>query len=175
MEKEKKYIHLPHIDLKGYYQFITFRTKESLDSYLKELYRSEEEAKIKQYKMDKYLDNSSNGRLLYGEMIEKIIDYYLKYDCNVFELEAVSIMPNHIHVLVKQNDTLTNVIRILKGGAAHIINTSLGRKGAVWSRDYYDKLVRDEHHFQQIYEYIKHNAVKANLVDANERFYGKYN
>ena len=63
MQEPKKYKHLPHIDIKGSYQFITFRTKESLDAYLKSLYRSNDVEKIKQYKMDQYLDSSQNGAL----------------------------------------------------------------------------------------------------------------
>ncbi len=173
MNENKKYLHLPHINRIGDYQFITFRTKESLDSYLKQLYRSNEVEKIKQYKMDKYLDSSQNGILLYGELLEKIRDYYLGYDKNVFEIEALSIMPNHIHVMLKQNDNMTNVVRVLKGGAGHIVNKTLGRRGAVWSGDYYDKAIRDEKHFWIVYEYIKYNAIKANLDDAQSRFYGK--
>ena len=172
--KDNKYKHLTHINLIGHYQFITFRTKESLDSYLKKLYRSNELEKTKQYKMDKYLDQSYNGAILYGEVIGKIRDYYLGYDKHVFEIQALSVMPNHIHVLLKQNDDMSNVMRVLKGGAGHIINKVLARKGAVWSRDYYDRAIRDEKHFWMTYEYIKYNAVKAGLDDAGERFYGQY-
>jgi len=172
--KENQHNHLPHTNLIGHYQFITFRTKESLDNYLKKLYNSNDIEKVKQYKMDKYLDQSHNGALLYGEVISKIRDYYLGYDKNVFEIEALSIMPNHVHVLLKQNDNMTNVMRVLKGGAGHIVNKTLERKGAVWSRDYYDRAIRDEKHFWLAYEYIKFNAVKAGLGDADERFYGRW-
>ena len=174
MKENRHYSHLSHIDSIGHYQFITFRTKESLDSYLECLYNSSEIEKIKQYKMDRYLDSSQNGALLYGEVLEKIRDYYLGYDKNVFEIEALSIMPNHIHVLLKQNDNISNVMRVLKGGAGHIINKTLDRKGAVWSKDYYDKAIRDEKHFWVVYEYIKYNAVKANLDDTQNWFYGRY-
>ncbi len=173
MIENRKYSHLPHIDSIGTYQFITFRTKESLDNYLKQLYNSNEIEKIKQYKMDRYLDSSQSGALLYGEVLDKIRDYYLGYDKNIFEIEALSIMPNHIHVLLKQNDNISNVMRVLKGGAGHIVNKTLGRSGAVWSRDYFDKAIRNEEHFWLVYEYIKYNAVKANLDDAQSRFYSR--
>ena len=168
------YSHPIHINAVGSYQFITFRTKESLDGYLKKLYVSNEPEKIKQYKMDIYLDTSTKGALLYGSLLKEIKDYYLGYDKNIFEVEALSMMPNHIHILLKQNDNLSNIMRILKGGASHIINKSLGRHGSVWSRDYYDKAIRDEKHFQVVYKYIKYNAIKAGLDDAKDRFYGKY-
>jgi REP element-mobilizing transposase RayT len=145
-----------------------------LDAYLKQLYRSSDPEKIKQYKMDQYLDYSKKGALLNGKVIEKIKAYYLGCDKIIFEVEALSIMPNHIHVLVRQNSDLSNVVRVLKGGAAHIVNEVLERKGAVWSRDYYDKIVRDEKHYRVVYEYIKYNAFKAGLEDAEERFYGKH-
>ena len=34
---EKHHSHLPHIDIEGHYQFITFRTQDSSDQYLKKL------------------------------------------------------------------------------------------------------------------------------------------
>ena len=76
-------------------------------------------------KMDRYLDQSQNGALLYGEVLAKIRDYYLGYDKNIFEIEALSVMPNHIHVLLKQNDNMTNVMRVLKGGAGYLVNIFL--------------------------------------------------
>ncbi len=174
MKNNTKYSHPIHLNFIGYYQFITFRTKDSLDPYLKKLYASNETEKIKQYKIDRYLDTSQKGALLYGKLLKEIKNYYLSYDKNIFEVEALSLMPNHIHILLKQNDNLSNIMRILKGGAGYIINKSLNRKGSVWSRDYYDKAIRDEKHFQIVYEYIKNNAIKAGLNDAKERFYGKY-
>jgi hypothetical protein len=63
---------------------------------------------------------------------------------------------------------------VLKGGAGHIVNKILGRKGAVWSRDYYDKAIRDERHFWVAYEYIKYNTVKVGLSDADNRFFGRW-
>jgi len=169
-----KYNHLPHIDSIGSYQFITFRTKDSLDSYLKDLYNSNILEKIKQYKIDKYLDLSKKGAFLQGEIVCKIKDYYINYNKNIFEVVALTIMPNHIHILLRQNDKLPNIISILKGGSSRIINKALDSKGAVWSRDYFDKAIRNERHFWIVYEYIKYNAIKANLKDAKERFYGIY-
>ena len=174
MRHNTQYTNLPHLDMKEHYQFITFRTKESLDNYLKKLYASNEPKKIKQYKMDQYLDRSPQGAFLYGSLLEKIINYYQSYDQKHFELYAVSIMPNHIHVLLKQLEDMTTITRTLKGGSAHIINVELGRKGKVWSSDYYDKLIRDQEHFDLVYEYIKNNALKAGLADADKRFYGAY-
>ena len=38
----------------------------------------------------------------------------------------------------------------------------------------YDRAIRNEEHFWVAYEYIKYNAVNANLSDDKERFYGRW-
>ncbi len=166
--------HLPHIDLKEHYQFITFRTQESLDPYLQKLYSLTIEEKKKRYLMDDYLDKSLNGCLIDREISQKVIAYYREKEGYDFDLEAVSTMPNHIHVLVRQRSDLSRVVQILKGGSAHIVNTSLKRKGKVWASDYFDRIIRNQDHFDVTYAYIKNNALKAELTDAEFRFYGVY-
>ena len=160
--------------MKGHYQFVTFRTKESIDGYIQKLYGIDYSEKIKQYKIDSYLDKSENGAFLNGQVILDIQKYFQSYDKKMYDLVSLSIMPNHIHILFKQNDDLPNIMRILKGGSAHIVNKLLDRKGQVWASDYFDKLIRNEEHFSLLYEYIKYNAVKVGLNDAEERFYGCY-
>ncbi len=169
-----KHSNLPHIDVKDHYQFVTFRTKESIDSYLKKLYISTETEKLKQYKIDTYLDRSKNGAFLNGQIILDIQKYFRSYDKKMYDLIALIVMPNHIHILFKQKDELKNIMKILKGGSARIVNSLLNQEGQVWASDYFDKLIRDEKHFALVYEYIKYNAVKVGLYDAKERFYGCY-
>ncbi len=160
--------------MKDHYQFVTFRTKESIDGYIQKLYGSDDSEKLKQYKIDSYLDRSENGAFLNEQVILDIQKYFQSYDKKMYELMALTIMPNHIHILFKQNDELKNIMRKLKGGSAHIVNKLLDRKGQVWASDYFDKLIRDEEHFSLVYKYIKYNAVKAGIDNAEERFYGCY-
>ena len=65
-----KYIKLPHIDLEEYYQFITFRTNDSLDDYLEKIYVSDQGNSQKQLSADSYLDSSKKGAYLYGDKID---------------------------------------------------------------------------------------------------------
>ncbi len=160
--------------MKDHYQFVTFRTKESMDEYIKKIYGSSDSERLKQYKIDTYLDKSENGVFLNGQIVLDIQKYFQSYDKKMYELMALTIVPNHIHILFKQNDELKNIMRILKGGSTHIVNTLLDRKGQVWASDYFDKLIRNEEHFSLVYDYIKYNAIKAGLDDARERFYGLY-
>ena len=160
--------------MKNHYQFVTFRTKDSIDGYIQKLYGSGDSEKLKQYKIDSYLDKSENGAFLNGQIVLDIQKYFQSYDNKMYKLIALTIMPNHIHILFKQKDELKNIMRILKGGSTHIVNTLLSKKGQVWASDYFDKLIRNEEHFSLVYEYIKYNAVKAGIDDTEERFYECY-
>jgi REP element-mobilizing transposase RayT len=165
---------LPHISKYGYYQFVTFRTYESVDTYLQSIVDSNIENSKKQYLIDNYLDSSHNGRYLNDKVLKLSKDYILAQDKILFELIAFIIMPNHIHILFKETVELSEAIRKLKGGLSFLINKELNRKGQFWANNYYDKMIRDEKHFGVVYKYIKNNAIKADLKDSKYRFYTKY-
>jgi len=165
---------LPHISKYGYYQFVTFRTYESVDSYLQKIVDLNIENRKKQYLLDQYLDKSISGRYLNNKVLKLSKDYILEQDEKLFELISFIIMPNHIHVLFKETIELSEAMRKLKGGLSFLINKELKRKGQFWANNYYDKMIRDEKHFEIVYEYIKNNAIKVNLKDSEDRFYSKY-
>jgi len=56
-----RHCHLPHIDIVGYYQFITFRTHDSTDGFLKKLSFQNKPNNKKQLEVDEYLDVSQRG------------------------------------------------------------------------------------------------------------------
>jgi len=165
---------LPHITTKGYYQFVTFRTKDSLDEYISKTLGSSLSNSKKQYQIDNYLDGSPNGSYLNGVVLETIKEYIIKQDKTIFDLISFAIMPNHIHLLFKETIKLSESMRLLKGGSSFLINRVLGRKGQFWANDYYDKTIRDEKHFRVVYEYISNNPIKAGLRDSQNRVYGIY-
>ena len=166
---------LPHKNLKSHYQFITFRTKDSTDAFVQKLLAQNNiETKILQHQIDAHLDNSQSGAYLNGTIVELTKKYLLNIDETICKIIAFSIMPNHIHILLTQNIDLAKVVQQIKGGLAFVINKELGKKGPLWQKDYFDKGVRDEKHFELVYKYIKNNALKAGLVDAENRFYGIY-
>ena len=107
-------------------------------------------------------------------MLKTLKEYIISKDKELYELIAFTIMPNHIHILFKEINQLHQTIKLLKGGSSYIINKTLNKKGNFWSKDYYDKLIRDQKHFEIVYNYIKNNAIKANLKDAKDRFYSVY-
>jgi len=166
---------LPHADLIGYYQFLTFRTHDSIDDFLTRLSSENISTSLKQYKADKYLDNSSKGAYLNGDVLAYLKEFLLEKDGDIYELVSFSVMPNHLHILFKQKMEIAKTVQKLKGASSAGINRILRKKGTFWEKGYFDKAIRDEKHFDTVYNYIKNNALKANLNDAEERFYGIYN
>jgi len=162
----KKHSHLPHIDIKGYYQFITFRTHDSVDNFVKKLTATDKPNKQKQQEIDDYLDSSQYGAYLNGAVLDYLYDFLKSKDGKLYELEAFAIMSNHVHLLIKPIEDLSKIMQILKGASAKTINEILGKSDKFWADDYYDKAIRDEKHFWMVYEYIKNNPLKISGAKA---------
>ena len=73
------------------------------------------------------------------------------------------VMPNHVHAVFVLNPAwpLEKIILSWKGFTARKINPLLGRKGSLWQRDYFDRLVRDAKHFANCIRYIRRNPDKG--------------
>jgi len=157
----RKYTHLPHIDLKGYYQFVTFRTFESVDEFVRKWdFSPAMSNKEKQQKIDEYLDLSIKGAYLKDDILKYLFELLITNDKKLYELVAFCIMNNHVHILFKPLESLSKVMQMIKGVSAKKINELLSQKGKFWADDYYDKAIRDEKHFWVVYEYIKNNPLK---------------
>lgn len=172
----RKYTHLPHIDLKGYYQFVTFRTFDSVDEFVRKWdFSPAMSNKEKQQKIDEYLDTSINGAYLKDDILKYLFDFLISNDKRLYELVAFCIMNNHVHILFKPLESLSKIMQMIKGVSAKKINELLCQKGKFWADDYYDKAIRDEKHFWVVYEYIKNNPLKNSEAKASlPRFYGAF-
>ncbi|MCD6259897.1 MAG: transposase [Helicobacteraceae bacterium] len=165
---------LPHINAIDHYQFVTFRTHDSLDTYLQKILEDTTlKTSIKQYQLDAHLDLSSAGSYFYNDALATMYDLLQSLDAELYELVCFCIMPNHVHILFRQTSSLESTMRRLKSQSAREMNRVLRREGKFWANGYYDKVIRDELHFKKVYEYIKHNPLKADLK-TSERFYGVY-
>jgi putative transposase len=164
---------LPHINIINTYQFVTFRTKDSVDDFVKKISQQNTSNKIKYQQIDNYLDHSKNGCYLNNQVITALKDFFINKK-DTYELIALSIMPNHIHILFKQTKDLAKTMQNLKGGSAFLVNKLLNKTGVLWEKGYFDKGIRNQEHFDITYNYIKNNALKAGLKDFEIRFYGVY-
>ena len=87
-----------------------------------------------------------------------------------YQMIAWVIMPNHVHVLIEtfEGYQLSGIVHSWKSYTAKEANRILGRTGRFWSREYFDRCIRDERHFANAVRYIDNNPVKAGLVAAPE-------
>lgn len=82
------------------------------------------------------------------------------------------IMPDHIHWLfqLKDNSSLSIVVKNFKGRTARKLNLLLGLKGTFWQHAYYDHALRSDEEIKKIARYIVANPLRAGLVDRIEDY-----
>ena len=117
------------------------------------------------------LDAGFGGRALANPHVAAIVrDALLRFDGVQYRLFAWCVMPTHVHVLAEQVDgwPLDVVVQGWKSVTARRANRLLGRSGVFWAREYFDRFVRDEAHFETTCNYILANPVSAGLCAAPE-------
>jgi putative transposase len=87
-----------------------------------------------------------------------------------FELLAVVVMPDHVHLAVvpqlKPAGTvpIPSILQAIKSTTAHRINNELGHCGTVWQQESFDRALRREEQVDQKILYMMENPVRAGLV-----------
>lgn len=195
---------LPHIAPIGATFFVTFRLADSLPRSFVNALKAELEAETTRLKKehpgdiqrirdarkrnfgkyDHQLDTQPYGTcyLRQPEVAEIVAAKMRAYDGSIYDLQAYSIMPNHVHVLFSMATQvvdehgiwrdevpedyvqLDKVMQLIKGGSAFSSNKHLGRSGKFWFKDSYDHYVRKEEEWLNIAMYILQNPVKAGLA-----------
>ncbi len=209
---------LPHYQPIRAKLFITYRLAGSLPESVIEKLRQEREqkerelAKIKDIeerrqlryefqrrwfaKYDNYLDRAETGpKWLADPRIAKLVYDSIRYrDGKVYDLDCVSIMPNHVHQMIEplaaavgQVGNLSHngqdailpysvakIMHSLKRYTGRQANVILGREGKFWQDESYDHVVQDEKEYERIIWYILSNPVKAGLADSWEKWEWSY-
>ena len=166
--------YLPHCDEPGRIQVITYRLadsvpKEVIDKLDQDLSQGNESERRK--RIEEYLDSGYGKCYLADERIAEIVqENLLRFDGDRYRLLAWVIMPNHIHNIVEilEGFTLEKVIHTWKSYTANAVNKVLGRQGAFWQPDYFDRFIRDDKHLERAVYYVEFNPVKAGLVENAE-------
>jgi len=118
--------------------------------------------------MDRYLDTTRVGPMfLRRPEVAAIIVQELQRGVALlyYDLRALVVMANHVHVLLRPKGPASRVLQWLKGVTAREANLLLGRTGQpFWQRESYDHVVRDARELERIVAYIENNPVKAGLV-----------
>jgi REP element-mobilizing transposase RayT len=180
--------HLPHWHQDGKYVFVTFRLHDSLPQEKLQWLRDEKESWLKRHPqpwdksttkeyidkfgraVDKWLDNNYGNCLLKKTTNRKIVeDALLFFDGKRYELIAYVVMPNHVHILMKlkEGHELTEIMRSIKSFTAKKINENEKSTGPMWQSESYDRLIRDQKHFENVVRYIIANNKKLAWVANN--------
>ena len=76
------------------------------------------------------------------------------------------LMPDHAHWMLQlgAEKSLQKTVESLKAFTAREVNTTLGRRGALWARAYHDRALRCEEDLRVVARYIIANPLRAGLV-----------
>jgi REP element-mobilizing transposase RayT len=94
-----------------------------------------------------------------------------------YELLAYVVMPSHMHVVfstlggpqiagARASTSRQMVIQSLKRFTSRQCNLLLGRSGAFWQSESYDRVVRGADELERVMRYVERNPVKAGLCAA---------
>lgn len=169
--------YLPHFDDGPVPQMITFRLEDSFPtSCLLEwedelvamepsLAERERRRRIEEY-IDKGLGSAWLARSDVADILQKSL---LFFDGDRYKMHAWTVMPNHVHALLTpiSDNGISEIAHSWKSFTANRANKLLGRTGPFWQIEYFDRFIRDAHHFAAALEYIENNPVKAGLCQAS--------
>lgn len=158
--------YLPHLDAAAVIQHVTFRLYSSLPASLVERLKAGGDGAAYSSAVDEELDRGIGPVWLEDQECAAIVaDALRQFDGVRYDLLAWCVMPNHVHVLIRQVKgwPLGTVVKSWKAYTARMINRRLGRNGPFWAADYFDRYVRDEDQLVGVVRYIEANPVKAGL------------
>ena len=165
---------LPHWNQQQKCYAVTFRLYDALPQHVVQSYLEEWERAIGyantevhtarqtwlHKRMMEYLDAGYGACWLRDEGVRRIVEEAFSYiDRHIARIYAYVIMPNHVHAVIETRPevTIQRVMQRLKGISAKQINQYLGLTGRVWQREYFDRIVRNEAHYQRAIQYIISN------------------
>lgn len=170
--------YLPHFDIEGRTQFLTWRLEDAVPKDVIARWRDElkheRETRRKQelaQRIEIYCDASHGSCVLRKrEAAEAMISVLKEHTGNLYTIRNWVVMPNHVHALVTPalSVSLESIIHQIKGQSARAINLAIGRTGRLWEVEYFDRYIRDQPHFERVAHYIEWNPVKAKLCASPE-------
>lgn len=130
---------------------------------------------------DEFLDAHREGnRWLSNNAVADVVRDALHHrDGIVYDLLCYTIMPNHVHMICTIDSAaifvrrafhgsritpVATMLHSLKRYTAHECNALLGRQGAFWQSESYDRVVRNDQELDRTIGYVMNNPVKAGFV-----------
>jgi REP element-mobilizing transposase RayT len=144
----------PHYDGHNISQHVVFRLFDSMPP-------NEREG-------DDVLDRHQGSALMRDPDCARIVaEALLHGDGRRYTLQAWCVMPNHVHALIATNakTELGQIVHAWKRFTTRRINQLRGRTAPIWAKDYFDRFIRNDQHFETTKRYIEGNPVAAGLCD----------
>jgi REP element-mobilizing transposase RayT len=84
------------------------------------------------------------------------------FDSNRYQLYAYVVMDDHVHVILRplKDHQLSKIIQSLKSYTTKQLWESAERRGAVWQKDYFDRIIRSESDLLEKMQYVLNNPAK---------------
>ena len=174
--------YLPHFDKPGLIQSITFRLFDSVPADVIEKWKRDLEwteymaaDDPKAFELRKRIEDYSDQG--YGEcwlrrddcasVVQRAL---LHFDADRYHLIEWCVMSNHVHVLIETlpGHPLETILHSWKSFSSKECNRILKRTGRFWMKEYFDRYVRNQKHFDTVVDYIRQNPVKAGLCKRPE-------
>jgi REP element-mobilizing transposase RayT len=102
---------------------------------------------------------------------ELVFQCCLREHGTTIDLHAAVVMPNHVHLIFTPLRnvegslySLPQVLRLIKGRSAHLINKIFDRRGPVWQEEFFDHVLRGNESLAEKVDYICQNPARAGLV-----------
>lgn len=172
--------YLPHLDVQGRRQAITFRLADSLPGEVIERWKAElaehptEDQRERMRRRVACYEDRGAGKcwLARPEVATLVVTALRHFEGARYHLVEWCVMPNHVHVLFDclGETSLAQMVRSWKNFTAREINLRIGTQGRFWAPDYHDRLIRDEDHLMRARRYIRMNPVKAGLCRRPEEW-----
>ena len=181
---------LPHWRQPGATYFITFRLNDSLPTEVLDRFkreRDEWERRLADYegrpsetmmdeyiawqrqhwrKMENTMDEGHGSCVIKHPATRQVVeDALLFFEGQRNAMHGFVLMPNHVHLVARPLGEwqIEELIKSWKGYTSRVLNEALGRKGALWQEDSWNRIIRDEEHWLRVMRYLFRNPAKAGL------------
>ena len=117
-------------------------------------------------RLEEYFDRGVGACSLRDPRIGELMADALRFwEGKRYRQLAWCVMPNHVHVVCRllPGQELSKVLLGWKSFTARKANEILGRGGAFWQREYYDRLIRDGDELERAVRYVVGNPARAGL------------
>lgn len=119
-----------------------------------------------------FVDFSTRREFILPEEARSLIfDHCLFENGRKVHLHAFVVMPDHVHMLFtplfdEQGEpfALATIMNGIKGASSHSESKLLGRKGALWEAESFDRMIRSDADFEYRMLYIVQNPIAAGLA-----------